>query len=178
MAARRDELRISKKCMNELLLPIEQLDDTILSIWLEIGELSATHTCDLGFLDGYAVMTAEAEIPRAVTSLRTGINYTDRKPSAFVLTSTNRNTKKQWEATCQDLERIGLGVVPVLGIDGEDIPCMEQIGNKAQIAWALKGLPFILKCLNKTASECGQQDWFIIAEDSAKLSPTATLKTI
>ena len=178
MAARRDELRISKKCMNELLLPIEQLDDTILSIWLEIGELSATHTCDLGFLDGYAVITAEAEIPRAVTSLRTGINYTDRKPSAFVLTSTNRNTKKQWEATCQDLERIGLGVVPVLGIDGEDIPCMEQIGNKAQIAWALKGLPFILKCLNKTASECGQQDWFIIAEDSAKLSPLVTLETI
>ena len=177
MAARRDELRISKKCMNELLLPIEQLDDTILSIWLEIGELSATHTCDLGFLDGYAVITAEAEIPRAVTSLRTGINYTDRKPSAFVLTSTNRNTKKQWEATCQDLERIGLGVVPVLGIDGEDIPCMEQIGNKAQIAWALKGLPFILKCLNKTASECGQQDWFIIAEDSAKLSPLVTLET-
>ena len=92
--------------------------------------------------------------------------------------STNKNTKKQWEATCQDLERIGLGVVPVLGTDGEDVPCMEQKRNKAKIAWALKGLPFILKCLNKTASECGQQDWFIIAEDSAKLSPIATLETI
>ena len=181
MIVRRDEFKISKKCINELLLPIEQLDDTILSIWVEIGELSATHTCDLGFLDGYikgAVTTAEAEIPRAVTPLRMGKNYTDRKPSAFVLISTNKNTKKQWEATCQDLERIGLGVVPVLGIDGEDIPCMEQTGNKAQIAWALKGLPFILKCLNKTASECGQQDWFIIAEDSAKLSPLATIETI
>ena len=82
MIVKRDESKISKKCINELLLPIEQLDDTILSIWLEIGELSATHTCDLGFLDGYikgAVTTAEAEIPRAVTSLRTGINYTGKK---------------------------------------------------------------------------------------------------
>ena len=153
----------------------------MLSIWLEIGELSATHTCDLGFLDGYikgAVTTTEAEAPRAVTPLRIGNNYTDRKPSAFVLTSTNKNTKKQWEATCQDLERIGLEVVPVLGMDGEDIPCMEQTWNRAQIAWALKGFPFILKCINKTASSCEQQDWFIIAEDSAKLSPSANIETI
>ena len=190
MIEKKDEFRISKRnkkehlskrCTNELLLPIEQLDDAMLSIWLEIGELSATHTCDLGFLDGYikgAVTTTEAEVPRAVTPLRIGKNYTDRKPSAFVLISTNKNTKKQWEATCQDLERIGLEVVPVLGIDGEDIPCMEQTENKAQIAWALKGLPFILKCLNKTASGCEQQDWFIIAEDSVQLSPRATIETI
>ena len=190
MIEKKDEFRISKRnkkehlskrCTNELLLPIEQLDDAMLSIWLEIGELSATHTCDLGFLDGYikgAVTTTEAEVPRAVTPLRIGKNYTDRKPSAFVLTSTNKNTQKQWEATCQDLERIGLEVVPVLGMDGEDIPCMEQTWNRAQIAWALKGFPFILKCINKTASSCEQQDWFIIAEDSAKLSPSANIETI
>ena len=53
MAAKGDELKMSKKCMNELLLPIDQLDNTILSMWLEIGELSATHTCVLSFLDGH-----------------------------------------------------------------------------------------------------------------------------
>ena len=100
---------LRKKCINELLLPIDHLDSTMLSIWLEIGELSATHTCDLGFLDGYikgAVTTSEAEVPRAVTPLRIGNNYTDRRPSVFVLTSTNTNTQKQWEATYQDVERI------------------------------------------------------------------------
>ena len=37
------------------------------------------------------------------------------KPSIFVLTSTNHQTKRQWIETCSDLERIGLEVVPVLG---------------------------------------------------------------
>ena len=130
----------------------------------------------MGFL-GVAA-TAKAETPRAVTPLRIGNKYTDKKPSAFVLTSTNEKTKKQWEATCQDLGRIGLEVVPVLGLDGEDIPEMAQAWSRAQTAWALKGFPFILKCINRTASSCEQQNWFIIAEDSAKLVPQTSIEAI
>ena len=119
-----------------------------------------------------------AEMPRAVTPLRIGSNYNDKKPSVFVLTPTNGKNKKQWEATCQNLEKIGLEIVPVLGLDGEDIPYVAQAWNRAQKAWALKGFPFILKCLSKTDPSCGQQNWFIIAEDSAKLSPQTNIETI
>ena len=45
------------------------------------------------------------------------------------------------------------------------------------MAWALRGLPFIDKCINMTPlSE--HKDWFIIAEDSAKLFPTASISAI
>ena len=75
---------LRKKCLEELLLPINELNSTMLSLWLEIGELSATHTCDSNFLGISA--TISAEIPRAVTPLRIEEKYTDKKPSAFVLT--------------------------------------------------------------------------------------------
>ena len=80
---------------------MEELDNTMLSLWLEIGELS--HTCDPEFLGIQA--TILAEMPRAVTPLRIETKYTDKKPSVFVLTSTNEKTKKHWEATCQNLEK-------------------------------------------------------------------------
>ena len=165
---------IRKKCLEELLLPMDVLNTTMLSLWLEIGELS--HTCDPEFFGMTA--TILAEMPRAVTPLRIENEYTDKKPSVFVLTSTNEKTKKQWEATRQNLEKIGLEVVPVLGMDGEEIPCMAQAWRRAQTAWALKGFPFILKCINRTASSNEQQDWFIIAEDSAKLFPQASIEAI
>ena len=66
----------------------------------------------------------------------------------------------------------------MLGIDGEDVPCMAKAWRRAQTAWALKGFPFIQKCISKTASNSEQQDWFIIAEDSAKLFPQASIEAI
>ena len=45
-------------------------------------------------------------------------------------------------------------------------------------AWALKGFPFIHKCISRTPSNSKQQDWFIIAEDSAKLFPQASIEAI
>ena len=72
----------------------------------------------------------------------------------------------------------GLEVVPVLGIDGEEVPCMAKAWRRAQTAWALKGFPFIQKCINRTASSNEQQDWFLIAEDSAKLFPQASIEAI
>ena len=55
---------------------------------------------------------------------------------------------------------------------------MAQAWRRAQTAWALKGFPFILKCINRTASSSEQQDWFIIAEDYAKLFPQASIEAI
>ena len=99
------------------------------------------------------------------------------KPSVFVLTSTNPQTKRQWTETCSDFDRIGLEVIPVLGLDGEKVPCMKIAWRRAQMTWALRGFPFIDKCLGMTPlSE--QKDWFIIAEDSAKLFPTASIQAI
>ena len=167
---------LKKKCLDELLLPMNEINSTMLALWLEIGDLSATHTCDMDFLGMEA--TISAEIPRAVTPLRVEEKYTDRRPSVFVLTSTNGNTKEQWEATGQNLEKIGLEVIPVLGLDGEYIPCMKTAWRRAQMAWALKGFPFILKCIHRTASCNEQRDWFIIAEDSAKLFPQANIDEI
>ena len=66
----------------------------------------------------------------------------------------------------------------MLGIDGEEVPCMAKAWRRAQTAWALKGFPFIQKCISKTASNSEQQDWFIIAEDSAKLFPQASIEAI
>ena len=66
---------IRKKCLDELVLPMEELDNTMLSLWLEIGELS--HTCDPEFLGIQA--TILAEMPRAVTPLRIETKYTDKK---------------------------------------------------------------------------------------------------
>ena len=151
-----------------------ELDNTMLSLYLEIGNLS--HACDSEFLGMEA--TIHAEIPRAVTPLRIETKYTDKKPSVFILTSTNEKTTEHWKATCQNLEKIGLEVVPVLGIDGEEVPCMTQAWRRAQTAWALKGFPFIQKCISRTASNSEQQDWFIIAEDSAKLFPQASIEAI
>ena len=168
---------VKKKCLEELLLPMDELDNIMLSLWLEIGEFSATHTCDVNFLGITATITAE--IPRAVVPLRVEEKYTDKKPSVFVLTSTNGKTKLQWEATCRNIEKIGLEVVPVLGMDGEEINCMKtQAWRRAQMAWALKGFPYILKCINRTASCSEKRDWFIIAEDSAKLFPQANIEEI
>ena len=55
---------------------------------------------------------------------------------------------------------------------------MAQAWRRAQTAWALKGFPFIQKCINRTASSSEQQDWFLIAEDSAKLFPQASIEAI
>ena len=90
---------VKKKCLEELLLPMNEIDNIMLSLWLEIGEFSATHTCDANFLGITATITAE--IPRAVVPLRVEEKYTDKQPSVFVLTSTNAKTKLQWEATCK-----------------------------------------------------------------------------
>ena len=167
-----DDLRT--RCMDELGVPLEEINNTMLSLYVEIGNLS--HACDLEFLGmGPSI---EAEIPKAVTPLHTDTKYPPGRPSVFVLTSTNHRTKKQWTETCNDLEGIGLEVVPVLGLDGEDIPCMAQAWRRAQTAWALKGFPFIHKCINKTPSNDKQQDWFIIAEDSAKLFQKASIEAI
>ena len=165
---------LRKKCLDELGLPMNEIDNVMLSLYLEIGNLS--HACDFQFLGMEA--SIEAEMPKAVTALHTDTKYTYKRPSVFVLTSTNDQTKGQWTATCQDLEKIGLEVVPVLGLDGEEVPCMAQAWRRAQTAWALKGFPFIQKCINKTASNNEQQDWFIIAEDSAKLFPQASIEAI
>ena len=64
-------------------------------------------------------------------------------------------------------------------MDGEEINCMKtQAWRRAQMAWALKGFPYILKCINRTASCSEKRDWFIIAEDSAKLFPQANMEEI
>ena len=55
---------------------------------------------------------------------------------------------------------------------------MKTAWRRAQMAWALKGFPFILKCIYRTASSNEQRDWFIIAEDSAKLFPQASIDEI
>ena len=56
---------------------MNELDNIMLSLWLEIGEFSATHTCDVNFLGITATITAE--IPRAVVPLRVEEKYTDKK---------------------------------------------------------------------------------------------------
>ena len=118
-----------------------------------------------------------AEIPRKVTPLHESAKYPPTKPSVFVLTSTNPQTKRQWTEMCNDFAEIGLDVIPVLGLDGEKVPCMSQAWRRAQMAWAFRGLPFIDKCIGMTPlSE--HKDWFIIAEDSAKLFPTASIHAI
>ena len=165
---------IRKRCMDELGVPMNEIHSTMLSLYLEIGNLS--HACDLEFLGVEA--SIEAEMPKAVTPLHIDTRYQYDRPSAFVLTSTNHQTKKQWTETCNDLQGIGLEVVPVLGLDGEDIPCMTKAWRRAQTAWALKGFPFIHKCISRTPSNSKQQDWFIIAEDSAKLFPKASIEAI
>ena len=71
---------------------MDEINNTMLSLWLEIGDLSATHTCDTEFLGMEA--TISAEVPRAVTPLRVEEENTVKRPSVFVLTSTNRNTKR------------------------------------------------------------------------------------
>ena len=93
---------IRKKCLDELGLPMNEIDNTMLSLYLEIGNLS--HACDFEFLGMQA--SIEAEMPRAVTALHTDTKYTYKRPSVFVLTSTNDQTKGQWTATCQDLEKM------------------------------------------------------------------------
>ena len=167
-----DNLRT--RCMDELGVPLEEINETMLSLLVEIGILS--HGYDPEFLG--MCTSIGAEIPKAVTPLHIDAKYPPGKPSVFVLTSTNHRTKKQWAETCNDLEGIGLEVVPVLGLDGENIPCMAQAWRRAQIAWALKGFPFIDKCISRTPSNCKQQDWFIIAEDSAKLFHKASIEAI
>ena len=94
----------------------------MLSLYLQIGNLS--HACDFEFLGMDASITAE--IPKAVTPLHTDTKYTYKRPSVFVLTSTNDQTKGQWTATCQDLEKNGLEIVLVLGLDSEELQCMVQ----------------------------------------------------
>ena len=54
---------------------------------------------------------------------------------------------------------------------------MAQAWRRAQTAWALKGFPYIDKCISRTPLG-KQQDWFIIAEDSAKLFPKASIEAI
>ena len=166
-----DNLR--RRCMDELGVPLEEIDKTMLSLFVEIGNLS--HGCDLEFLG--MCTSVEAEIPKIVTPLHIDTKYPPGKPSVFVLTSTNPQTKEQWTETCNDLEGIGLNVVPVLGLDGESVPCMAQAWRRAQTAWALKGFPYIDKCISRTPLG-KQQDWFIIAEDSAKLFPKASIEAI
>ena len=166
-----DNLR--RRCMDELGVPLEEIDKTMLSLFVEIGNLS--HGCDLEFLG--MCTSIEAEIPTVVTPLHIDAKYPPGKPSVFVLTSTNPQTKEQWTETCNDLEGIGLNVVPVLGLDGESVPCMAQAWRRAQTTWALKGFPYIDKCISRTPLG-KQQDWFIIAEDSAKLFPKASIEAI
>ena len=93
---------IRKKCLDELGLPMNEIDNVMLSLYLEIGNLS--HACDFQFLGMEA--SIEAEMPKAVTALHTDTKYTYKRPSVFVLTSTNDQTKGQWTATCQDLEKM------------------------------------------------------------------------
>ena len=147
----------------------------MLSLYVEIGNLS--HCCDLEFLDGNMHTSILAEMPKTVTPLHINAKYPPTKPSVFVLTSSNPQTKRQWTETCNDFEGIGLNVVPVFGLDGENVPCMAQAWRRAQMAWAFRGLPFIDKRISMTPLS-GQQDWFIIAEDSAKLFPKASIVAI
>jgi len=64
------------RCLEELLLPMKEIDNTMLALWLEIKDLSATHTCDTEFLG--METTICAEIPRAVTSLKVEEKYTEK----------------------------------------------------------------------------------------------------
>ena len=54
---------------------------------------------------------------------------------------------------------------------------MSKAWRRAQMTWAFRGLPFIDKCINMTPSS-EHKDWFIIAEDSAKLFSTASISAI
>ena len=166
-----DDLRT--RCRDELGVPMEEINEQMLSLLAGIGNLSQGY--DPEFLG--MCTSIEAEIPKVVTPLHIDAKYPPGKPSVFVLTSTNHRTKKQWTETCKGLEDIGLEVIPVLGLDGENIPCMAEAWRRAQTTWALKGFPFIDKCLNRTPLG-KQQDWFIIAEDSAKLFPKASIEAI
>ena len=66
---------IRKKCLDELGLPMGEIDNTMLTLYLEIGNLS--HACDFEFLGMEASL--KAEMPRAVTPLRINTKYTDKK---------------------------------------------------------------------------------------------------
>jgi len=64
-------------------------------------------------------------------------------------------------------------------MDGEDTPSMKKAWRRAQQSWAFAGFPFIEKCVNKTPvheeNGAAGREWFIIAEDSAKLLPGASI---
>ncbi len=171
-------------CMAELGVSRDELNKVMLSLFEEIGILAAY--CSPAFLAECIPAKFEgthetASAPRQVTPLHDNVKYPPpepggghtgmlKRPSVFVLTSTNPQTKRQWTETYNDLTCIGLEVIPVLGLDGERVPCMSWAWRRAQMAWALTGLPFINKCINMTPMG-KYKDWFIIAEDSARLSP-------
>ena len=71
---------IRKKCIDELGVPMNEINSTMLSLYLQIGNLS--HACDFEFLGMDASITAE--MPRAVTPLHTDTKYTYKRPSMFV----------------------------------------------------------------------------------------------
>ena len=72
-----------------------------------------------------AVSYEHANTPRQGVPIHTGTLQHD--PTVFLLTSTNSNTKQHWTETFHDLRRIGLTVVPVLGIDGAKEQCMKAV---------------------------------------------------
>ena len=82
---------IRKKCIEELGVSMDEIHGTMLSLYMESGNLS--HACDYDFLGMGASIAAK--IPKAVTPLHMDTKYTYERPSVFVLTSTNVQTKKQ-----------------------------------------------------------------------------------
>ena len=66
-------------------------------------------------------------------------------------------------------------------LDGEPIHYKEgkqEYGNYLRYKNSVCVKNHEQKCRSKTASFCEQQDWFIIAEDSAKLFPQASIEAI
>ena len=94
------------RCLEELLLPMKEIDNTMLALWLEIKDLSATHTCDTEFLG--METTISAEIPRAVTPLRVEEKYSGKNHLSLFSLPPTKTQKKQWEETSKNLERLDL----------------------------------------------------------------------
>ena len=93
-------------------------------------------------------------------------------PTAFVLTSTHPQTMQQLDDTRADSNKVSFESIAVPGIEGKRAPGLQgqDIWRRAQVAWALQGLPYIQKRINYSEDkvDLSKRQWIALAEESCK----------
>jgi hypothetical protein len=177
--------------VTDLLIPKEDLDDDIRRLYHSIGDIYAYHddtflrrVCPPG-----APLQNDPRSPVPVVPLLLSPSLQTARPTIFVLTSTHSKTETQWKETYADLtDTLQLRVVPLIGLNGEEVPCMiKNAWRRARLAWALCGFPQALRCINlntellprqTTHGKVQGKEWYLFAEDSAKTLKGASLDGI